>query len=108
MNCMKCGREISDGQVFCPECLEVMASFPIAPEIHVQIPRRPVKPSEKKAKTLPPAEQIRHLKKRIRRLSFTVCILLLIIGALSFLLLQKLDAPQQPLPTGRNYTTAPR
>ena len=24
MNCMKCGREIGDGELFCPKCLELM------------------------------------------------------------------------------------
>ena len=106
VNCMKCGREIPDGQVFCPGCLEGMATYPIAPGTHVHIPKRPTKAPEKKAKELTPADQINLLKKSIRWLLVTVAVLAAALAILAFLLLQEPDQPQ--LPTGRNFTTAPR
>ena len=108
MYCMKCGREIPDGQVFCQECLEVMANHPIAPETHVQLPKRPAKAPDKKPKALPPAEQILHLKKKLRRMTITTVALLVIVGALSVLLARKWEDPQTEQPIGRNFTTAPR
>lgn len=31
MNCLKCGREIEEGQVFCNDCLVQMAKYPVKP-----------------------------------------------------------------------------
>ena len=107
MNCMKCGREIQDGQVFCPGCLEVMEKFPIAPGVHIQIPRRPARAPEKKAKEIPPQVQIASLKKLIRWLWITVALLIAACGVLALLLFQDSGAVPQVTPTGRNYTTAP-
>lgn len=106
MNCMKCGREIPEGQVFCSGCLEVMATYPVAPDAHVHIPKRPAKASEKKPKGLTPAEQIALLKKAIRWLLVTVAILTATMGILAILLLQTSEQPQRPI--GQNYTTATR
>ena len=106
MNCMKCGREIPEGQVFCAGCLEVMAACPVSPGTHVHIPKRPTKLSEKKSKELTPAEQIRLLKKAIRWLLVTVAVLTAAMGILAILLLQQPQAQKRAI--GRNYTTAPR
>ena len=107
MNCLKCGREIQEGHVFCPDCLEVMSAHPIAPGTPVKILPRPPKVQEKKAKTLPPAVQIRQLKKRNRRLSVIVIAMLVLVVLLSGLLVQQKAAAQKP-PIGRNYTVLPR
>lgn len=106
MNCMKCGREIPEGQVFCSGCLEVMAAYPVSPETHVHIPKRSAKSPEKKSKGITPAEQIRLLKTAIRWLLVTVAILTAAISILAILLLQQPQPQQRPI--GRNYTTAPR
>ena len=44
MNCMKCGREITLGQVFCKDCLVDMENFPIKPGTPVQLPAEPHPP----------------------------------------------------------------
>ena len=31
MSCMKCGKEVSEDQVFCPECLAEMERYPVKP-----------------------------------------------------------------------------
>lgn len=103
MNCMKCGREIPEGQVFCSGCLEVMAAYPIAPGAHVNIPKRPAKVPDKKDKGLTPAEQIRLLKKCIRWLLFTVAVLTAALAILTVLLLHEPEQPRRPI--GQNYTT---
>lgn len=38
LNCMKCGREIPLGQVFCKDCLEDMSTHPIKPGTPVVVP----------------------------------------------------------------------
>lgn len=70
MNCMKCGREVPAGQVFCDDCLADMAKHPVDPGTPVQVPRRqntPVRTVPKK-RAVPVEEQLRDLKKRIRYL----------------------------------------
>lgn len=71
MNCMKCGREIEEGQVFCVECLEVMARYPVKPGTAVVLPKqRKEAPVLKRApirrKILTPEERIVKLRKSLR------------------------------------------
>ena len=40
MYCMKCGREIEDGQAFCGDCLAVMEKYPVKPGTAVILPKR--------------------------------------------------------------------
>ena len=40
MNCMKCGRETLDENVFCQDCLLEMEKYPVLPETVVLLPRR--------------------------------------------------------------------
>lgn len=40
MNCMKCGRDIEEGQIFCSICLDDMAKYPVKPNIAIQLPHR--------------------------------------------------------------------
>ena len=106
MNCMKCGREIPDGQAFCPDCLAVMDAYPVKPDTHIQLPTRPSRSAERKAsRPSSPAEQIRQLKRAIRWLCVTVGMLLAAVLVLALLLVQNLTAPTPQTPIGKNYTT---
>ena len=40
MNCMKCGRETDDNNVFCQNCLLEMEKYPVQPGSVVLLPRR--------------------------------------------------------------------
>ena len=108
MNCMKCGNEIRDGQVFCENCLTDMVQYPVARDTYVQIPQRPAKPAEKKAKEVPLQEQIRGLKKSIRWLLSIIAVLVVMLAVMALLLLHQVKATKNTVPLGRNYTTAPR
>ena len=45
MSCMKCGKEVSEDQVFCPECLAEMERYPVKPGTPVLLPHRsPITP----------------------------------------------------------------
>ena len=108
MNCMKCGRESSNDQAFCPKCLEQMASHPVRPDVVVQLPLRqeiPLKkvPSRKKLPT--PEEQIQRLKRKNRRLTAALCLILaasLFLFSITVDYFRQLDV-QKIL--GQNYTT---
>ena len=77
--CMRCGREIEEGQVFCPECLKEMSRYPVDPNTVVQIPLRKESVTGKKnprRRSISPEEQILILKRRIRILSALTALLL--------------------------------
>ena len=40
MNCMKCGVEIPEQQVFCDHCLQIMEQYPVKPDAHIHLPKR--------------------------------------------------------------------
>ena len=107
LNCLKCGREIEEGQVFCNDCLVQMAKYPVKPGTAVQLPSRGSATVSKKvhscrrSKTVP-EEQLKALKKRIRILSalLSVCVMLLIV--LSVVTLRYMSANR--LLPGQNYS----
>ena len=77
VNCLKCGREIEEGQVFCNDCLVQMAKYPVKPGTAVQLPSRGSAAVSKKVHSrrrtkAAPEEQLKALKKRIRILSAPV------------------------------------
>ena len=109
MNCMKCGVEIQEGQVFCDHCLSVMAQHPVRPGIHIHLPKRALavdtpKKAAKKKRIPSPEEQISALKIKVLRLRLTAAILgFLFCVACGFLAMKVLQGPAEPT-TGRNYT----
>jgi len=109
MNCMKCGREIGEDQVFCSTCLELMAQHPVKPDVVVKLPLRqeiPQKKNQSRKKVRTPEEQILQLKRRNRWLAASVCILLITTALLAFLsvdFFRQLDVQRL---LGKNYSTA--
>lgn len=107
MTCMKCGREIPAGQVFCDSCLEVMEKYPIKPDTVVQLPRRSTQPVQKKQpsrrKQLTPEEQVPLLKRTCRRLMLCVIALLLILSATAVVIVLHLQGHSVELPKLPGY-----
>ena len=71
MNCLKCGREIEDNQVFCPKCLKFMESSPVRHDVVVKLPDRQAAPPKRPAphrKARTPEEQIAQLKSYLHQL----------------------------------------
>ena len=102
MYCMKCGRELKDKQVFCPECLTIMADYPIKPDTPILLPTRhsalpnPAKSPKKKARK--PEEQVLRLRSTVRWLTLALLVTLLAFIATAFMMLWLLDGPGwQPL-----------
>lgn len=109
MNCMKCGTEIPENQVFCDHCLSVMHQYPIKPGAHINLPKRafaaeePKKPAKKK-RTPSPEEQVSILRVKVLRLRLTAAILaFLLCVSCGFLALKLYEAQTKPA-TGLNYT----
>ena len=109
MNCMKCGREIAEDQVFCESCLEVMRKYPVKPGIAIQLPQRKeasfVKKVQTKRRYVPtPEERIRTLKKRIRVLVILWLITLALLVAALYPALEYFQG-RRFHQTGQNYST---
>lgn len=109
MNCMKCGRDIEEGQVFCASCLEDMRQYPVKPGIAIQLPIRKEQPMLKKMvpkrkQALPPEEQVKVLKKRLRRIIILWLITLCLLAATIYPTMEYFFGEQTLLP-GQNYST---
>ena len=109
MNCMKCGREIEETQVFCAECLAEMEKYPVKPGTVVQLPARsttvPIRKPARRRPQMPPEEQIKYLKKRVWILRFLLTLTTaLLITATGFLIWRMNEEDVKILP-GQNYIT---
>lgn len=108
MNCMKCGREIGEDQVFCGKCQELMVQHPVKPDVVVKLPARQEaypKKAQPRKKARTPEEQIVRLKRRNRWLTAIVCLLLIVFTVLAFLsvdFFRQLDVQRF---LGQNYST---
>lgn len=109
MNCIKCGREIEEGKVFCPSCLEVMAKYPVKPGIAIQLPHKKEAPVLKKIhprrrQSAAPEEQIRTLKKWLKRMVILWLVTMMLLAATIYPAVKYFLERNIPLP-GQNYTT---
>lgn len=105
MQCMKCGREIGAGAVFCDLCLDDMAKYPVKPGTVVLLPKPEVKrPPERRTK--PSVEsQMRQLKKQNRILSLTLALAMLVIAGMICLWLWMPMESGEDLAKGQNYSS---
>lgn len=109
MNCMKCGREIALGQVFCKDCLADMERYPIAPGTPVPMfntnpivaPKRPVSTRKQKK----PEEQISKLKKWIIALSLILFAVILGFSLVTSILVHRLEEAETEKPKEQNYSS---
>lgn len=108
MHCMKCGRDLEPGQVFCEECQAEMKKYPVKPGTVVQLPRRreeaPNKKAARRRNPPTPEERIKALRRRVRSLSGLVLILLGLIVFLAYPWVKDLLEEDQILP-GQNYSS---
>lgn len=107
MNCMRCGREVQDGQVFCPECLAEMEKCPIKPDTPVRLPRRPDPALRRIYRKKGPSEeeQIRSLTKQVRILRWVLAAAIVTIIFLTIPMVQDLLEENIELLPGQNYSS---
>lgn len=84
MNCMKCGRELTDDGVFCIDCLLEMEKYPVNPGTVVLLPRRretPIQKKQPKRHVPTPEEQISALRRQLVTLTLLLiaCIIAIIL-----------------------------
>lgn len=109
MNCMKCGRDVEEGQVFCELCLKDMEKYPVKPGIAIQLPNRKdstavKKSSPKRRQSSTLEEQIRSLNNRLTRVIVLWLITLCLLAVTIYPTVQFLLGKSMPRP-GQNYTT---
>ena len=107
MQCIKCGKETKNEQVFCAQCLAVMEAYPVKPDVHIQLPkhtdRDPSRKSAKKRRTSSLEEQIAQLRRRNRRLVAALLAMALLLGAAGYLL-ARATVTTEDTELGKNYT----
>ena len=107
MNCMRCGREIGEEQVFCTDCLVDMEQYPVKPGTVVNIPQRPTNPVPRKTvvrkKAPTPEETILKLRKRLRFFVIAWLVTLLATAALAYPAYQYV-VEENHFSTGQNYS----
>ena len=98
MNCMKCGREMPLGQVFCKDCLADMANYPVKPGTPVVLPPSPEVNAARRGNTRKvrkPEEQLSRLR---RWMVVMLIVFMIIITAGTMLIIslsQKIDTLEQ-------------
>lgn len=104
MGCLKCGRDVEEGALFCPDCLREMEKHPVRPGTPVVLPslERAAPKKAPKRRGISPEEQIRNLKRRVRWLGIVWIVTFLIAAVLAVAFWRVLpDSQHRP---GQNYT----
>lgn len=97
MNCMKCGREIALGQVFCKECQADMANYPVNPGTPVVLPTIPEVTAPRRVSRKPrkPEEQLSRLRRLMILMTVFFTIVVIAGTMLIYSLSQKIDTLEQ-------------
>lgn len=109
MQCLKCGREIPVGQVFCQCCLADMEKYPVKTGTPIRIPKRQESaPVKKQSHRRPPADpevQVKRLKLRLW-IANLLLLILLAAAAVGGWMTRNYILRQEgaPLP-GQNYSS---
>lgn len=109
MNCLRCGVQTENEQVFCDNCRAVMAENPVKPGTPIHIPQRSDPEPEKKQprrRGLSPKKTVQQMRRLLRWLIALVAFLTAVICVLVGILLFHMNsAPSTPSDIGRNYNT---
>ena len=109
MNCMKCGREVPLGQVFCTECLTDMATYPIKPDTPVNLPPQtdlnPPRRSRPVRKPRKPEEQVAILRRVAAILALTLMLTLLAFAVTVTSLIRQDCGHTETAAPGQNFST---
>ena len=107
MGCLKCGRDVEEGQIFCHACLENMERCPVKPGTPISLPRPREEATARKASRLKlplaPEEQVKRLRRRCRWVAGLAVLFLVASIVLGIVFLRHLRADQKPQ-RGQNYS----
>ena len=104
MYCLRCGREPEEDQAFCLDCQKDMAKYPIDPNAVVQLPvRKQSAPKKPVKRRVPPEEQVKYLKRRVRIYACLLAAALIAVACLSIPVIR--DYGKDKFQIGQNYST---
>lgn len=96
--CMRCGREVTLGQIFCKECQADMAQHPVDPATPVTLPPPPViNRRTNTRKPRKPEEQLSRLRRLMAAMLVLFIIILLAGTMLIYSMSQKIDSLEQTI-----------
>ena len=107
MQCLKCGRDVKSGEVFCEVCHQDMEQYPVKPGTVVLLPQytQYSQPKRIPVRIIPPEEQIRNLKKRNKFLGWSLAVAVVLAAAVSWAAINLyLENDKKFLP-GQNYSS---
>ncbi|MBQ7345340.1 MAG: hypothetical protein IJW45_04670 [Oscillospiraceae bacterium] len=108
MNCMKCGREIPLGQVFCKDCLADMQTHPVKPGTPIVLPSHESVPTQRRTnvrRTRKPEEQIGLLRKLLIGVSLVLVAVSIAFAITTAVLLERIERGSTTSRPGQNYST---
>jgi len=108
--CMKCGRELKPGQVFCDGCLADMEKHPVKPGVVVLLPDHKAAAQRAAARrrypTVSPEEQISRLRARVKRLWIALALVSALAAGAGWLVVNDwLTQDDGSLLPGQNYSS---
>lgn len=110
MQCMKCGRDLEAGEIFCQACRENMEKYPVKPGTVVQLPRRwePATPKKQasRRKPMPVEEQLSLLKRLNRWLALGLVLVTLAGAVLGYFAVTQYLENRGKQTVGQNYTAS--
>ena len=105
MQCLKCGRDTTENQVFCDSCLQTMDAYPIKPGTAVHLPHRDTWEAAKKQshrkRPMSQDEQLLYLRKHLRRVRLCAGILAVVLCLATAMLVYEMLSPDGQI-FGRN------
>ena len=104
MQCMKCGREIPVGDVFCQECLDDMKRYPVKPGTAVHIPKQQPKKPQERRPVMTPERKVEVLSRRVRVLSWLLTLAVALAICLGALTLSMIREGDTGFAIGQNYS----
>ncbi len=110
MNCIKCGVEVKEPQVFCDQCLAEMEQYPVKSNITVTLPpQAKASASKKKSRRqryMNPEDQIRQLRSTLRILSLALAVVFVAFVLVAAMMLNLLNEKEDKTPSGQEYNSA--
>ena len=105
MRCLRCNREVEDGQVFCDQCLSQMEGQPVKPGTPVILPKRPPSTPRRPLNSQDrPEEQVAKLQKQVHRLHGWIAFWIVLSGLAIGLLTFRLSTGEEGFGLGQNYS----
>ncbi len=109
MNCMKCGREMAVGQVFCKDCLAYMELHPVKVDTPVVLPNRSQMTGSRRTAHSRKARKPEELIMRQRRLlvieTLLLLIVLLVLAGTIYFMGKQIEENKTAVLPGQNYST---